>query len=88
MIKYSNHKSKVDQNLIKENEKVVNKLTSNKSEEIDNKLKFIDLFAGTGAFTLALEKNSKFKCVFSNDMMLYKKIYELNNPNHNFLLQI
>ena len=45
MIKYSNHKSKVDQNLIKENEKVVNKLTSNKSEEIDNKLKFIDLFA-------------------------------------------
>ena len=88
MIKYSNHKSKVDQNLIKENEKVVNKLTSNKSEEIDNKLKFIDLFAGTGAFTLALEKNSKFKCVFSNDMMLCsKKIYELNNPNHNFLLK-
>ena len=50
-------------------------------------LKFIDLFAGTGAFTLALEKNNKFKCVFTNDMMeCSKKIYELNNPTHTFTL--
>ena len=55
---------------------------------VDNKLKFIDLFAGTGAFTLALEKNNKFKCVFTNDMVEYsKKIYELNNPNHKFTLK-
>jgi DNA (cytosine-5)-methyltransferase 1 len=57
-------------------------------EKLDNRLKFIDLFAGTGAFSLALEKNNKFKCVFANDMMKYsKKIYELNNPNKKFTLQ-
>jgi DNA (cytosine-5)-methyltransferase 1 len=51
------------------------------------KLKFIDLFAGTGAFSLALEKNNKFECVFTNDMMeCSKKIYELNNPQHKFTL--
>ena len=55
---------------------------------MDNKLTFIDLFAGTGAFTLALEKNKKFKCVFTNDMVEYsKKIYELNNSNHIFTLK-
>jgi len=54
---------------------------------LDNKLKFIDLFAGTGAFTLALEKSNKFKCVFSNDIMeSSKKIYEINNPTHTFTL--
>ena len=28
---------------------------------VNDKFKFIDLFAGTGAFTLALEKSNKFK---------------------------
>ena len=51
-------------------------------------IQFIDLFAGTGAFSLALEKNSKFKCVFTNDMMqCSKQIYELNKPNHQFTLE-
>jgi DNA (cytosine-5)-methyltransferase 1 len=51
-------------------------------------IKFIDLFAGTGAFSLVLGKNNKFKCVFSNDMMkCSKQIYELNNPDHKFTLQ-
>lgn len=55
---------------------------------VDPKLKFIDLFAGTGAFSLALEKNNKFKCVFANDIMeCSKKIYELNNPGHKFTLK-
>ena len=59
-----------------------------KKKLVDTKLKFIDLFAGTGAFTLALEKNNKFKCVFTNDIMeCSKKIYELNNPNHTFTLK-
>ena len=64
-------------------------MNSNKSNEThENKLGFIDLFAGTGAFTLALEKNDKFKSVFTNDMMeCSKKIYELNNPNHTFTLK-
>ena len=38
-------------------------------KNVDNTFKFIDLFAGTGAFTLAIEKSNKFKCVFTNDMM-------------------
>tara|TARA_A100001015_G_scaffold280485_1_gene342741 strand:- start:1405 stop:2358 length:954 start_codon:yes stop_codon:yes gene_type:complete len=55
---------------------------------MSNKLNFIDLFAGTGAFTYALEKNNKFKCVFTNDMIeTSKKIYELNYPSHNFTLK-
>lgn len=54
---------------------------------IDN-LKLIDLFAGTGAFSLAFEKNSKCECVFVNDMMeCSKKIYTLNNPNTIFTLK-
>jgi len=64
------------------------KIKKNNEKNFDNKLKFIDLFAGTGAFTLALEKNRKFKCVFTNDIMeCSKKIYELNNPLHNFTLK-
>lgn len=56
---------------------------------INNSAKtFIDLFAGTGAFSLALEKNNQFKCVFANDMMeCSQQIYELNHPNHDFTLQ-
>ena len=36
---------------------------------VDRKINFIDLFAGTGAFSLALHKSNKFNCVFANDMM-------------------
>ena len=55
---------------------------------IKDKLKFIDLFAGTGAFTLAFEKNNKFECVFANDIMeCSKKIYDLNNSNHKLTLK-
>jgi DNA (cytosine-5)-methyltransferase 1 len=51
-------------------------------------IKFIDLFTGTGAFSLVLGKKNKFKCVFSNDMMkCSKQIYELNHTDHNFTLQ-
>ena len=64
------------------------KQLTKKLKLLDNKLKFIDLFAGTGAFTLALETNNKFKCVFTNDMIeCSKKIYELNNPNHKFTIK-
>jgi DNA (cytosine-5)-methyltransferase 1 len=44
-----------------------------------NKLKLIDLFSGTGAFTLGFENTKKVKCVFSNDMVeSSKKIYDFN----------
>lgn len=51
-----------------------------------NKLKMIDLFAGTGAFTLAFEKSSKVNVVFANDMIEHsKKIYD-ENFNHKLTL--
>jgi len=55
---------------------------------VSNKtFKFIDLFAGTGAFSLALEKSHKFECVFANDIMpSSQKIYKLNHPTTNFVL--
>lgn len=52
-------------------------------------VKFIDLFAGTGAFSHALDNSNTnlFKCVFANDMMKTSQdIYQLNHPNHNFIL--
>jgi DNA (cytosine-5)-methyltransferase 1 len=62
--------------------------TNQPDKIVDNKLKFIDLFAGTGAFTLALESNNKFECVFTNDMIKSsKQIYELNFPNHKLTLK-
>lgn len=65
-----------------------NERKENNKKLVDDKLKFIDLFAGTGAFTLALEGSNKFKCVFTNDMIeSSEKIYKLNNPAHNFILK-
>jgi DNA (cytosine-5)-methyltransferase 1 len=62
--------------------------TNQPDKIVDNKLTFIDLFAGTGAFTLALESNNKFECVFTNDMIKSsKQIYELNFPNHKLTLK-
>lgn len=44
-----------------------------------SRLKMVDLFAGTGAFSYAFEKTSKVDCVFSNDMVEWsKEIYDLN----------
>ena len=43
------------------------------------KLKMVDLFSGTGAFTYAFEHTNQVECVFANDMMeSSKKIYEAN----------
>jgi len=49
-------------------------------------MKFIDLFAGTGAFSYVLEKKG-FQCVFANDMEeASKQIYETNHPASCFVL--
>lgn len=46
------------------------------------KTKFIDLFAGTGAFSHVLEKSHKYTCVFSNDITnSSEQIYNLNHPH-------
>ncbi len=45
----------------------------------DGKLRMIDLFAGTGAFTHAFQSTGKVQCVYSNDMNPHSKdIYDLN----------
>ena len=47
--------------------------------ENNNKLKMVDLFSGTGAFTYAFENTSRVECVFANDMVEWsKKIYDAN----------
>ena len=51
---------------------------------MNNTKKYIDLFAGTGAFSLVLDKYG-YNCVFSNDFDKFsEKIYKQNFPNHNF----
>jgi len=60
-------------------------------KDTKNIYKFIDLFAGTGAFSLALEKNENenitFECVFSNDMIKSSKdCFDSNFPNNTFNL--
>lgn len=53
----------------------------------NDQYKYIDLFAGTGAFSHCLEKYS-FKCKMANDIEPSSKvIYDLNFKNHNFILQ-
>lgn len=48
----------------------------------------IDLFAGTGAFTLAFQETGKVKCVFANDMVeASEKAYNANFPDHKLTLK-
>jgi DNA (cytosine-5)-methyltransferase 1 len=59
----------------------IEKLIEEKVREVLdlNKLRMVDLFAGTGAFTHAFQETNKVKCVFANDMVEHsKKIYEEN----------
>lgn len=54
--------------------------------DCSTKLKSVDLFAGTGAFTFALTCTDKIKCVFANDMdSSSKHIYD-KNFNHKLTL--
>jgi DNA (cytosine-5)-methyltransferase 1 len=60
--------------------------TNTNTINTNTKLKMIDLFAGTGAFTLAFENTQKVECVFSNDVdPNSKKIYDANF-NHKLTL--
>jgi DNA (cytosine-5)-methyltransferase 1 len=46
---------------------------------VSGKLRMIDLFAGTGAFTHAFQQTGKVECVFANDMVeSSKKAYDTN----------
>jgi DNA (cytosine-5)-methyltransferase 1 len=70
-----------------EKELLIKLNTLNISNE-NNFINFIDLFAGTGGFSVSFEKYNKFKCVFANDMIKESEyIYKLNHPNTPFLLK-
>ena len=52
------------------------------------KIKIIDLFAGTGAFSHSFLNNDKYECVFANDFdEKSEQIYKLNHPNVKFLME-
>ena len=54
---------------------------------VNTKLRMIDLFAGTGAFTHAFQGTGKVQCVFANDMVeSSKKIYD-ENYDHKLTLK-
>jgi len=49
---------------------------------LETRSTFVDLFAGTGAFTHSLEKSGLYECVFANDFAKASKdIYTLNNKS-------
>lgn len=65
------------------------KITNNSDDVVSNinKLKMIDLFAGTGGFTLAFQSTDAVNIVFGNDMVSHsKKIYD-ENFNHKLTLK-
>ena len=69
-------------------EEINNSFKSLQINSKDKKIRFIDLFAGTGGFSLSFKKHDRFECVFANDIEVNsKKIYELNNPAHMFVLE-
>jgi DNA (cytosine-5)-methyltransferase 1 len=51
------------------------------------KLKMIDLFAGTGCFSLALQNTGLVECVFANDMESSSKVIYDANFGHTLTLQ-
>ena len=86
--RHQNRKTPCNKEIKKNNLETNNNLLNNTIETNNNqKLKMIDLFAGTGAFTLAFEDTEKVQCVFANDMdECSKKIYD-ENFNHKLTLK-
>ena len=76
-----------EESIKKYKNKDVSSLTLASDENESNKLKMIDLFAGTGAFTLAFQETNAVNVVFGNDMVEHsKKIYD-ENFNHKLTLK-
>lgn len=67
-------------------DKTIKKVQYVKRISKKNKLSMIDLFAGTGGFTIAFQKTGKVNIVMANDMCSKsKQIYQYNFPDHNFV---
>jgi DNA (cytosine-5)-methyltransferase 1 len=66
----------------KKKEEIAKLLMDSQPNSLDTgstKLKMVDLFAGTGAFTLAFQATNQVNVVFGNDMLEHsKKIYDEN----------
>lgn len=63
----------------KKKEELLQLLEQTKSPSQNNKLHMVDLFAGTGAFSLAFEQTHNVDTVFANDMIEHSKtIYDAN----------
>jgi DNA (cytosine-5)-methyltransferase 1 len=70
-----------------QNEIIMPEVVNQDPSPPQGKLKMIDLFAGTGAFTHAFEQTGRVECVFANDMVEWsKQIYDLNY-RHKLTLQ-
>jgi len=73
--------------LLTENSVKNETVVANPANIVSDKLKMIDLFAGTGAFTLAFQETNSVNVVFANDMVDHsKKIYD-ENFNHKLTLK-
>jgi DNA (cytosine-5)-methyltransferase 1 len=87
---YSNKKKDEIIKLIEDTKTSINEIIEPEANPVsDNskKLKMIDLFAGTGAFSYAFESTGNVNCIFANDMVdSSKKIYDLNFDTHKLTL--
>jgi len=85
--------SKADESKADESKADESKVDESKAKP-ESKLKLIDLFAGTGAFTYAftqlrIENAPAVECVFANDMAeMSKKVYDANFDHKLFLKDI
>lgn len=69
-----------------ENEFYFKKIKGNYIKTTPRKLRMVDLFAGTGGFTLAFTKSKKVNVIMANDFCdKSEKIYKHNFPNHSFI---
>lgn len=89
----TNYKSKNKDQLIKliESQNIEfiideSNVTISNSNNNANRLKLVDLFAGTGAFTYVFDNTNAFETIFANDMLdSSEEIFNLNNK-HNIKL--
>ena len=83
LIELINSKIKLQDVIVEEPEIIISQSVNSNS----GKLKMIDLFAGTGAFTLAFQSTNAVNVVYGNDMIEHsKKIYD-ENFNHKLTLK-
>ena len=87
LIEESIIQSKSKKTIKKKSNEQIESITTTKTDiQINNKLKMIDLCAGTGAFSYAFQSTGKVNIIYANDIEeASKKIYD-NNFNHKLTL--